>query len=171
MSNNFLEQLVAEYYEYAEECFVRRNVKVGKRAKGGYAGELDVVAYNPKKAIIYHIEPTMDADSWEERERRYNKKFELGRKYIPELFKPLSRKNPKIRQIMLLGYGSNTVHNEIAGGDIITVEEFLKMVIKKFKNKDIYKDAVPENFTILRTIQFMISKGLAVTQSNEVPNE
>ena len=43
MSSNFLEQLVAEFYEY-KGYFVRRNILVGKRAKGGYECELDVVA-------------------------------------------------------------------------------------------------------------------------------
>ncbi len=36
---NFLEQLVAEWYEH-QGYFVRRNVQVGKRTKGGYEGEL-----------------------------------------------------------------------------------------------------------------------------------
>ena len=170
MSNNYLEQLVAEYYEY-KGCFVRRNVKVGRRNNGGYAGELDVVAYNPQDNIIYHIEPTMDADKWEERERRYNKKFELGLRYIPGLFEYLAGNMPEIQQIMLLGYGSNANHTHLAGGEVKTIKTFFEEVIAALHDRDIYRDAVPENFTILRTIQFMISKGLAVTQSNEVLNE
>src|SRR5690349_2182454 len=43
---NFLEQLVAEWYEF-QGYFVRRNVRVGPRAGGGHAGELDVVAFHP----------------------------------------------------------------------------------------------------------------------------
>ena len=41
---NFLEQLVREWYEY-QGYFVRQNVNVGKRAKGGYECELDIVAF------------------------------------------------------------------------------------------------------------------------------
>ena len=37
MASNFLEELVAEWYEY-KGYFVRRNVRVGPRAKGGYEG-------------------------------------------------------------------------------------------------------------------------------------
>ena len=49
---NFLEQLVAEWYEF-NGYFVRRNVKVGPRAKGGHDGELDVVAFHPgRKSLV-----------------------------------------------------------------------------------------------------------------------
>ncbi len=81
MASNFLEQLVGEWYEY-RGYFVRRNVLVGKRAKGGYECELDVVAFNPVTRHLVHIEPSMDCDSWPVRERRYGKKFRAGRKYI-----------------------------------------------------------------------------------------
>ena len=46
---NHLEQLVGERYEYSG-YFVRRNILVGKRAKCGYKGELDVVAFHPCRA-------------------------------------------------------------------------------------------------------------------------
>ena len=42
MSANHLEQLIAEWYEF-QGYFVRRNVLVGKRSKGGYECELDVI--------------------------------------------------------------------------------------------------------------------------------
>ena len=63
MAINYLEQLVAEWYEY-QGCFVRRNIHVGKRPKGGYECELDLVAFNPALRHLVHIEPSMDADSW-----------------------------------------------------------------------------------------------------------
>ena len=44
MAINFLEQLIAEWYEY-RGYFVRRNVLVGRRLKGGYECELDIVAF------------------------------------------------------------------------------------------------------------------------------
>lgn len=61
-ASNYLEQLVGEWYEY-RGYFVRRNVLVGKRAKGGYDCELDVVAFHPAKHHLVQIEPSMDADS------------------------------------------------------------------------------------------------------------
>ena len=78
MASNFLEELVAEWYEY-QEYFVRRNVLVGKRVRGGYESELDVVAFHPTKKHLVHIETSMDTQSWEQREQRFAKKFEAGR--------------------------------------------------------------------------------------------
>ena len=57
---NFLEKLAAEWYEY-KGYFVRTNVRFGKRPKGGYIGEMDVVAYNPEKQDFVHIETSTDA--------------------------------------------------------------------------------------------------------------
>ncbi|MCE5254186.1 MAG: hypothetical protein LLG45_08295 [Actinomycetia bacterium] len=69
MAGNHLESLVAERYEF-NGYFVCRNVRVGRRPKGGYECELDVVAFNPEKGALVHIEPSLDADNWQERERR-----------------------------------------------------------------------------------------------------
>ena len=82
---NFLEQLVAEWHEL-QGYFVRRNVRVGQLAGGGFGGELDVVALHPGKKRLLHIEPSMDAHSWEQREERFRKKFEIGKIHIPMLF-------------------------------------------------------------------------------------
>ena len=62
MAGNFLEQLVAEWYEY-KGYFVRRNVLVGRRSRGGYECELDVVAFNPEEKHLVHIEPSVDQRS------------------------------------------------------------------------------------------------------------
>lgn len=85
MPSNHLEQLIAEWYEY-QGYFVRRNILVGKRAKGGYECELDIVAFHPLTKHLVHIEPSLDANSWAVREARFKRKFDAGRKYIPGLF-------------------------------------------------------------------------------------
>ncbi|TCZ85031.1 hypothetical protein [Lysobacter sp. N42] len=82
---NWLEQLVAEWYEY-QGYFVRRNVLVGRRANGGWECELDVVAFHPGLRPLVHIEPSMDSNSWEVRAQRYARRFEAGRRHIPKLF-------------------------------------------------------------------------------------
>lgn len=64
---NFLEQLVSEWYEF-QGYFVRRNVRIGLRANGGYEGELDVLALHPGKKRLLHIETSMYAGSWEKRD-------------------------------------------------------------------------------------------------------
>ena len=102
---NFLEQLVAEWYEF-QGYFVRRNVLMGKRAKGGYECELEIVAFHPTGKRLVQVEPSMDADSWEVRERRYHRKFEAGKKHIPDIFKGLNA-SPSIDQVALLGFASS----------------------------------------------------------------
>lgn len=52
---NHLEQLISEWPEF-KGFFVRRNVRVGKLAGGGYEGELDIVAYHPQDKSALHIE-------------------------------------------------------------------------------------------------------------------
>ncbi len=153
MASNYLEQLVAEWYEY-RGYFIRRNVKVGKLPKGGYEGELDIVAFHPEKKRLLHIEPTHDAHSWAKREERFKKKFSAGRKYIPELFKGLDIPE-EIEQICLLGFGSNVNHPYLAGGKVVTVSEFLSEVIREIGKSSMHSNAMSENHPILRTLQFI----------------
>jgi len=153
VASNYLEQLVAEWYEY-QGYFIRRNVLVGKRAKGGYEGELDIVAFHPETKHLVHIEPTMDAHSWAKREERFEKKFKVGRKYIPQLFKGMDIPN-SIEQICLLGFGSNVNHPTLAGGKVIMVSEFIAEIIGKISETSISSSAVSENHSLLRTLQFI----------------
>lgn len=148
---NHLERLAAEWYEY-QGYFVRRNVLVGPRLRGGYEGELDVVAFSPEKKHLVHIEASLDADSWATREYRFKKKFSAGRKYIPKIFKGL--KIPKdIEQIALLVFASKQNHQEIAGGKLVLASEFLNEIMEHLSQKKIAQSAVPENLALIRTLQ------------------
>lgn len=150
---NFLEELVAEWYEY-QGYFVRRNILVGKRKKGGYECELDVVAFNPVSRHLVHVEPSMDADSWVRREVRFRKKFEAGKRHIPALFEGL--KIPKeIDQVALLGYGSKKSRTTLAGGRIQLVPELLAEIFTKLRDTSVATKAVPEDKPILRTLQYV----------------
>lgn len=149
---NHLEQLVAEWYEY-RGYFVRRNVQVGPRPKGGYECELDVVAFHPAQNHLVHIEPSMDADSWAKRQKRYAKKFLAGRNYIPALFEGVLLPGD-IEQIALLGFASNTNVKTLAGGRIMTTSELFVEIVADLSDKKIAKAAVPEQYPLLRTIQF-----------------
>ena len=151
--SNYLEQLVAEWYEY-QGYFIRRNVMVGKLSGGGYEGELDIVAFHPEKKHLLHIEPTHDAHSWAKREERFKKKFDVGKKYIPELFKGLDIPE-EIEQICLLGFGSNVNHPSLAGGKVVTVSEFLSEAMKEIGKSSMHSHAMSENYPILRTLQFI----------------
>jgi len=150
---NFLEQLTREWYEY-QGYFVRQNVNVGPRAKGGYECELDVVAFHPKTQHLVHIEPSMDANSWATRERRYKKKFAAGRKYIPALFDGIEMPD-KIEQIALLVFASTKNHSSLGGGRLMILDELLSNILDGLAETGIEKSAVPEQLPIVRTLQFV----------------
>lgn len=149
---NFLEQLVAEWYEY-QGYFIRRNVHVGKREKGGYEGELDIVAFNPNLKRLIHIEPSMDADSWDKREKRFSAKFDAGRKYIPTIFSGFGDL-PEIEQIAVFVIASEKSHTSIGGGKFLHIKTLINEIKDDVRNKKVQNAAIPEQFVILRTLQF-----------------
>jgi hypothetical protein len=149
---NHLEQLVGEWYEY-NGYFVRRNVLVGKRLKGGYECELDVVAFNPRIQHLVHIEPSLDAASWAKRAVRYSKKFEAGRRYIPEMFSGVALPS-EIEQIALLVFASDVNITMLGGGRVALASDFYAEIVKCLRGKRVYAQAVPEQFPLLRTIQY-----------------
>lgn len=153
MAANHLEQLVAEWYEY-KGYFIRRNVKVGRRPRGGYECELDIVAFHPHEKHLIHIEPSLDTNSWAERERRYKKKFTAGKKFIPAIFKGLDI--PKeIEQVALFAYGSGTTHKTLAGGRVMLVSDLLREIFVELKSKSILTNIIDEQKPLLRTLQFV----------------
>lgn len=149
---NFLEQLVAEWYEF-RGYFVRRNVRVGPRAKGGHESELDVVAFHPGRIHLVHVEPSMDADGWEKREKRYANKFAAGRKYIPGLFSGLDLP-PGIDQIALLVFAATAHRTTIGGGRILLIADFMNELREEVRKRPLEKAAVPEQYQLLRALQF-----------------
>jgi hypothetical protein len=152
MPSNHLEDLVAEWYEF-NGFFVRRNVQVGKRVKGGYECELDVVAFHPGRKLLVQIEPSLDASDWATREARYDRKFAAGRKYIPALFSGLDV--PKeIEQIALLVFASTSRRSTLGGGRILLVGDFMKEIRAGLAARSVSRAAVPEQFPLLRTLLF-----------------
>ena len=153
MTSNFLEQFVAEWYEY-RGYFLRRNVYVGKLPKGGYECELDIVAFHPSNNHLVHIEPSGDADSWKNRERRFKKKFDAGIKYIPSLFEGFTLPS-EIDQIAVLIFASKKNHLTVGGGKVILVSELLEEIFSELKFTSTYSNVVPEQLPIMRTLQFV----------------
>ena len=154
MANNFLEQLVAEWYEY-RGYFVRRNVPVGRRSKGGFEAELDVVALNPETRHLVHLEPSLDAESWETRERRFRKKFDAGREYIPGLF-PGFDVPAEIEQIAILVSASKANHPTLGGGQVLLVSDLMREIMEELSDKKISENTVPEHHALLRTLQLVV---------------
>jgi hypothetical protein len=155
MANNHLEQLIAEWYEY-KGYYVRRNVNVGRRPRGGYECELDVVAFHPKERRVVHLEPSLDADSWATRERRYIRKFDLGRKHIPEIFSDLDIGDPpRIEQVAVLVFASSTNVKTLGGAPIKFASEFIEEILRDLSKKRLATGAVPEQYPLLRTLQYV----------------
>jgi hypothetical protein len=155
MPVNFLEQLVAEWYEY-EGYFVRRNVRVGKRRTGGYECELDIVAFHPETKHLVHVEPSTDASTWTVREERYRKKFSAGKKHIPNMFRGLVAESVTAEQIAVLVLMPKNAERSLAGGKAIHVSAFLRPVIQRLSSRSFMNAAVPEQFPLLRTLQLAV---------------
>lgn len=151
---NHLEQLVGEWFEY-NGYFVRRNILVGKRDQGGHECELDVVAFHPESQHLVHIEPSLDADSWAKRELRFSKKFKAGRSHIPQLFSgiPLPQ---DFEQIALFAFGSTKNVKTVGGGEVATTAEFYSEIVATLRGQNVAKKAVPEQFPLIRTIQYCL---------------
>ncbi len=151
---NHLEKLTRQYYDW-KGYLVKGNVKVGRLAHGGWGGELDIVAYHPQTNHLVHIEPSIDAHSWTKREERFEKKFRFGREYIyKDVFPWLSEDTP-LEQIAILITSSR---KELCGGKVISIDEFIKQIKTEISTLGVMaKNAIPEEYDLLRTIQLMIN--------------
>ena len=112
---NFLESLVAEWYEYTG-YFVRTNLRTRKRPKGGWDVELDVLAFAPGDQRLIHIETSGDANSWSKRKNRFlKKKFILSHQ---EYGKLIGFKVRKVERIAVVGWAKSTKVDLNWGGNI-----------------------------------------------------
>ena len=158
MAGNHLESLVAEWYEF-RGYFIRRNVQVGKRPKGGHEGELDVVGFHPEQRSLVQIEPSLDANRWTTRVDRYSKKFEAGREYIPGLFPGMAIPE-HIDQIALFVYGGRRSRERIerferiTGGRVVFIREFMEEIRAGIRHRKVARAAIPQGLPLLRTLQF-----------------
>lgn len=155
MAINFLEQLAAEWYEF-NGYFVRRNIFVGKLVAGGHECELDVVAFHPEKRHLVQVEPSMDADSWSVREKRFKKKFDAGLKYIPSLFSGFDLPK-KIDQVALLGFAGKKHPEMIGGGRVLVIQELIPEILRKLKEYNENNKSIYEQFIILRALQLVVT--------------
>lgn len=153
---NFLEELSVEWYEF-HGYFVRRNIRTRKRAKGGYDAELDVLAYLPAKKELIHVETSGDADSWAQRRERFlKKKFMFSRKEYEVLLGGCEI--IALQQVALVGW-TRSVKGDINWGkdiEVVLIPEFLQTVVDTLRKYHPMKQAVPEGYPILRSIQMVV---------------
>jgi hypothetical protein len=149
-----LEQLIAEYYDWLG-FLVKSNMKVGKRAMGGYDMELDIIAYHPGEQRLLHIEASLDAHPWSKREERYIKKFQMGEKYIlSEVFTWLPP-GTLIERVAV--FPSIAGRETLAGARLQSIDEFMHEVKSEIvKGRVMAKEAIPEQYPLLRTIQLAL---------------
>jgi hypothetical protein len=152
MHTNFLEELVAEWYEY-KGYFVKRNEKVNPLQDGGFEGELDIVVLDPQNKRFIHIETSSDSKSWARREKSFKKKFEVGAKCIRTLFRGL-RLPKKIEKQAILASGSDDNHPYVGGGKVVLVKKFLLDVLEGLKGTH---NTVPEKYPLIRALQMIAS--------------
>ena len=148
--SNHLEQLTAEWLEF-RGYFVRQSVLVGPRDRGGYEGELDIVAVNPSTGHLLHVECSLDALSWEKREERFAAKFERGRRYVPSLFTGLDLPSNLDQVGLFLMAGG--VRKEVGGGRVVRVADFICEITNYLSRFRPEKSAVPSGLPLLRTLQ------------------
>ena len=147
-----LEQFIVEYLNW-KGYLVRQNIKVGPLGHGGWEMELDVVGYHPATQDFVHYEPSIDALSYETREKRYKKKFEAGKNYIRTKIFPWVSMEIPLRQIAVFPNCSHGFR-EIAGGEVITIDElFAKVRSDIVEIGATHKGAIPETYPLLRTLQ------------------
>ena len=149
-----LEDLIAEHLDW-QGYVVKQNILVGKRAKGGWDMELDIVAYRHGDHSLLHVEPSLDAHPWAKREMRFTKKFDAGRKLIfAEVFPWLDKDTPIEQVAILPGRGERET---LAGARLITVDEYIATVRDDIANGPVAsRGAIPEKYPLLRTVQFLV---------------
>lgn len=154
MTSNYLEQLAAEWYEF-QGFFVRRNVPVGLGEKGGFEAELSIVAIHPASKRVVHVEPSMDAHSWDVREKRFARKFSAGLRHLADSTGKLCESGD-IEQIALIALGSKINHPVLGGGTVLTLSDFLVEILRELKERSGEDLSVPQQYPILRTLQFVV---------------
>jgi hypothetical protein len=147
-----LETLIHEYLEW-QGFLVRRNVKVGRRAKGGWEMELDLIGYHPVARRLVHYEPSLDALSWEKREHPYKKKFAAAQKYLFSGIFPWLPANSRLEQFAVLPNTSGK-WPRIGGGEVIAVDSLVSEIRAKVIACGLLsRNAIPEGYPLLRTLQ------------------
>ena len=149
-----LETLIRQFYEW-QGYLVRGNVNVGRRSRGGWEGELDVVAYHPESKHLIHIEASLDGYPWDKKEVRFKKKFQCGKKYIDEVFPWLDKPSSKLDQVAIIVRSSR---DKVGGARVELVNDFMGRVKKKIEGEGVMiKNAIPEQYGLLRTIQMVVN--------------
>lgn len=154
---NHLEALIAQYLEW-QGFFVRTNIRVGKRVKGGFEGELDIVAFYPgTPERVLHLEASLAATSRKAFEKSLEKKLDVGRRQVfTEVLPWLTDPRFRLEQFAVLPALPGG-ERRLGGAVLITVDELLGEIRARIGRKGkTFGSAIPERYPLLRTIQMAV---------------
>ena len=166
---NVYEQLISEWLSI-QGYVVVNNVKVGRNALGksehnasggGWAGELDVVGWNPVTGDLVNYEPSIDSNAWPKREERYARKVSVAKRHIAEV--------PQLAGVLAIsskisGCGVEPLQKGMPDrmkwldGELITHDALMDDI--ECWLRDHYdvaaRGAIPETHPLLRTLQLAL---------------
>lgn len=149
-NQNFLERIVAEWLDY-QGLFVKTNVAYGRRAAGGFKGEMDVIGFDALTGTLSHYEVSGDALSWAKRAAAFRRKFESARAYYSKVFKV---KIVKVRRIAVVGYARRRPDPWDVDCELILIPDLIKQITDELRKFEPTSKAIPEKYGILRAMQF-----------------
>ena len=164
---NFLEQIVAEWFNL-KGYFVKTNLRFGRiRRGGGYKGEMDVIAFHPQTRELVHVEVSTSAAKWENICKTIRRKFESAEQHYDEMFQ-FPRHSTRRIAIGGFGYVAPAWVKERLGESGVTLEsvpEFFRKVTANIQDRPVAKSAIPETLPLLRAIQFVLHFGIEKAES------
>ena len=156
---NFLEQLAAEWFDY-QGYFIRTNIKFGKLKKGGYQGEIDLIAYHPENNQLIHVETSTGGESFEKRKKIFLRKFDDASKHYEDILPFVIDKKIEIKRRAIVGFAKKTRIPVDWPKDLkikfISVPAFISKICKELTKKNPSREIVPESYPLLRTIQLTV---------------
>ena len=152
---NFLEQIAAEWYE-SQGYFVRTNTKANRRPNGGWNNELDVLAYDPAKRHLVHIETSWDADTWDQRQERYTtRKFVFSHQQYEAL---IGSSLASVQRRAVVGTSQAPPVSSWGDGiEVCTVPQFIREIADGLRPRHPLRDIIPETSPCLRSMQFILA--------------
>jgi hypothetical protein len=113
---------------------------------------MDVVAFEPERKTVVHLETSFDADSWEKRRRKFHKKFEIAPGHYRSVFRNFNFET--VRKVAVVGLTKpRKVVNFDDDIDVLSIQELMREIIQGIP-ADPLKKAVPESYPLLRSLQF-----------------
>jgi len=147
-----IEDLIAEYYDW-QGYLVKRNITVGEHQVGCEDLVLHLLAFNPQTGHLIHIEPSIDAESWNTHIEHFAKKFHCAKALIfSDLFTWLDPE-VEIEQVSVLVTHPKG-REKLGEAKLESVDELIAEIRQKvIACGPVVKHPIPEHYPLLRTLQ------------------